>query len=265
MSTLQLLRTLVLPLALSVPTLVMAQHGGARGFHAGGGHFSGGHYGGGYSGWHGGYHGQGAYHGWNGGYHGGYGGYHGGYGGYWGYPQYGWGYPYYGFGWGFSIGFGWSPYSYWPAYPYGYYYGARTALPDYQRNDSCDYRYSCACPDDRQQNCNSLRPGPQSRRSVPRPYVNSSAGGSMTSKPVPNQTIEPPPPITEDDPRAMVLVANRPPLRRQAQNAIRTLRAMPPAARERWMASGKYDNLSTEEREALKNISDERALTEQTR
>src|SRR5436190_15709887 len=91
----------------ATPTILIAQHGTARGFHTAGFHGGGGtivygrHYGGGYYGGHGGY--------WPGGYYGG----HGHYGGY---SHYGWGYPYYGYGWGFSIGFGW-PYSYSPAYP----------------------------------------------------------------------------------------------------------------------------------------------------
>jgi hypothetical protein len=257
MRLLPFLRTLVLALVLSLATLVSAQHGMARGFHGGGGHFYGGHYGRGYSGWRGGYHGsQGAYGGW-------YGGRHGWYGGYWGYPYYGWGYPYYGFGWGISVGFAWSPYWYWPVdpysygygYDYGYEYGAWTGSPDYQRNSSCDFRYSCS--DQRMPDCDTSRPGPQARRSVPRPYVNSSAARPVISKPIPNPTVEPPPPIAVDDPRKMVLVDDSSPLRRETQNAVRTLRGMPPAARQRWIDSGKYDRFSPEEQAVLKNISDE--------
>jgi hypothetical protein len=37
------------------------------------------------------------------------------------------------------------------------------------------------------------------------------------------------------------------------RNAIRALRAMPPDARQRQLNSGRYDNLSPEERELLKN------------
>jgi hypothetical protein len=40
-------------------------------------------------------------------------------------------------------------------------------------------------------------------------------------------------------------------LRPVVRNAIRTLRAMPPEAQQRRLASGRYDNFSPEEREVL--------------
>jgi hypothetical protein len=42
--------------------------------------------------------------------------------------------------------------------------------------------------------------------------------------------------------------------RREVQNAIRTLQAMPPAARQRQINSGVYSSFSPSEREMLKTV-----------
>ena len=49
--------------------------------------------------------------------------------------------------------------------------------------------------------------------------------------------------------------------RREVRNAIRTLQAMPPAARQRQIESGIYSNFSPSEQLLLKNVS----LSSQTR
>jgi hypothetical protein len=247
----RLLSTLVLSVALgTVPALLFAQHSIGHGFRAGGfhagsgpGHFYGGHYGGGYYGGHIGYW-YGGYDGWHGGYHSGW------HGGYWGYPHYGWGYQYYGYGWGFNVGFGW-PYSYWPAYPYWYGNdGGTSDLPQYRHYSSCDYRYQCQCSHPDNVDCNSSRYAPQASRTVPRPPITSV--GSVKPKPVPSQS-------------AGEHATNQPPLRRDVRRALYALRAMPPAARQRWINSGRYNSFSPEERELLKQISDNRPLATTTR
>jgi hypothetical protein len=270
-----LLRALVVA-AVSValagtPELSFAQRGGFHGgggggFHGGGGGFhSGGGFGGGGGSFHGGggsgnFHGSGGF----GGYHGsGYGGFHSHSGSY-GYRHYGYrggsfyaygGYPFY-----FGINFGfwpyWGGYPYWYGYgpgwgPYGYssYYGPYSPYdaPDRDhRDDPCspDYRR----PDN---GCTDNSPG------MSRPN-----GESLPSKP--SKDIGP-----ETSPERNYVTTNfaeyRPVqpasgLRPVVRNAINALRAMPPAARERQVNSGRYNDFSPQERELLNSASQSLSL-----
>lgn len=244
-------------------------HGGGGGFHGGGGYHGGawgggGGYHGGYQGgaWGGGYRGGGwggGYHGanWGGAYRGGWGGWHGGYypwrggygwgGGYWGYPGWGWG------GWGFGIGvsFGWG--GYWPADPY---YAYAPAYPPYY---PCTLYYPYAY-------CVSANDPP----AAPAAYVSATSN----EQPAPAQFNGPesvaparPPNVTVMNasyrPGALTHAATsyRPPshaspqlgdLRPEVRNVILALRGMPPAARARQIASGRYSNLSPQELEFVR-------------
>jgi hypothetical protein len=221
-----------------VPTLVAAQPGMGHGFHAGRGFVVGGrgHIAGAYSvGHHGGYYGA------PGGY---YRALHRSY----------WGYPYVGFGPGFGVAFGWSPYSFWPAYPSGYGYSAWVAPPPppyYRYDTSCDYRYQCSRDDNKR--CNSSGCAPQASHSLPRVP----ATRAPETTPVPYQGVEPPDTDTADERYQIRTIGTRPTLRREVQNALATLRGMPPAARRRWIDSGRYNEFSPEERELLKKVSDD--------
>ena len=221
------------------PTLVAAQPGMGHGFHAGGGFHvgsRGGHISGGYAVGH------------RGPPHAGYFGVPGGY--YGGFHGSSWGYPRFGFGWGFSIAFGWTPYSFWPVYPYWYGYGAWVPSPYYRYDSSCDYRYQCSRDDN--ERCNSSGCAPVSR-SVPR--VPATRAPEMT--PSPYSGVEPPDTNTADEQYQIRTIGNHPTLRREVQNALQTLRGMPPGARRRWIDSGRYHNFSPEERELLKHVSDD--------
>lgn len=250
-------------LLLAAPVCFAGPHGGG-GFHGGGGGF---HGGGG-----GGYHGAsaaGAYHGggWGGGYHGGGyygGGYHGG--SYYGRGYYrgygwggGWGYP----GWGFGIGvsFGWGGYGgwggYWPAYPYSYpYYGYAPPCSAYY---PCYPYYSYPSP----------YYSPVSNPPVaPAAYVNT----ARAAQPAPAQYSAPEYQTVPMPPRSNAVTVMNVSYRRGAssystasysppkhtspqvseqrpavQNVIRALRAMPPAARERQLVSGRYNDFSPQE------------------
>ncbi len=235
------------------PQSVFAQHGGhggGAGFHGGGG------------GWHGagnGWHGGGG--GWHdGGYHGGWGG------GYWGYP--GWGY-----GWGFSIGFNWGSYAYpygygWAPSYYPYYYPYRYPYPYYvPADDQPGYASSYS----------SYGPGSNGYAYSSRPASSAYAANSATQ---PSST-----PASDGAPNVNYLTIHQashtrpahsptmravtpssyrpansatrqlPPLRPAVQNVIRALRAMPPDARQRQIDSGRYNNLSPQELELVKNAS----------
>jgi hypothetical protein len=240
------------------PTQALAQHGGhgggggfhgGGGFRAGGGHtiYGGGHY---------------------------YGGYHGG--GY-GWRSY-WGYPRYGYGWGFGIGFSWGPY--WPAYGYAYGYGPGWGAPynyypcayPYYPSSGCAYAYpypyngngggSAQDPDNGNGSGSAQDPGGNS-------YDNASA--KLSSLPAP-----------ENSPRAASVInvaastrrvstykadadtgaahyrlaftmEELPPARKEVQNVILALQAMPPDARQRQIDSGRYRNFSPEEINLLRS------------
>jgi hypothetical protein len=234
-------------------------HGGGGGSHGvggyggygGGGHFYGGYHGGGY-GWNGGY-------GWRG--------------GYWGYPRYG-----YGYGWGFGIGFSWGPY--WPAYRYAYGYGPGWGAPynyypcayPYYPSSGCAYAYpypyngngggSAQDPDNGNGSGSAQDPGGNS-------YDNASA--KLSSLPAP-----------ENSPRAASVInvaastrrvstykadadtgaahyrlaftmEELPPARKEVQNVILALQAMPPDARQRQIDSGRYRSFSPEEINLLRS------------
>jgi hypothetical protein len=255
---------MVLRVGLSIaPTLVAAQPGMGHGFHAGGGFHVGGGEGrvsGGYAVGHHGFPHTG-YYGAPSGYYGGHAvrhrgfphaGYYGVPGGYYGGPHGSyWGYPQFGFGWGFSIAFGWAPYSFWPAYPYWHDNGAWIPPPYYRYDTSCDYRYQCSRDDN--ERCNSSGCASQEAHSIPR----GPATRAPETPPVPYQGTEPPDTNTADEQYQLRTIGNRPPLRRKVQNALETLRGMPPAARLRWIDSGRYHKFSPEERELLKHVSDD--------
>ncbi len=281
---------------LAVPVCFAGAHGGGGGFHGGGGGgFHGGGGGGYHGGWGGGggYHGAsagsayhgGGYHGsgyYRGGYHGGgyyrgggyYGGYRGGYypargwyGGGWGYPGWGWG------GWGFGIGvsFGWGGYGgwggYWPAYPY-------SAYPYYGYAPACSAYYPCypyysspypyyapvsgqpAAPTAYVNTAPAEQPAPAQyntpeSRTVPMPprssavtvmnasYRPGTSSHTVTSYQSPSHTS---PQISELSPAV--------------QNVIRALRAMPPAARQRQLASGRYNDFSPQEMKFVRYAAD---------
>jgi len=90
----------------------------------------------------------------------------------------------------------------------------------------------------------AARYAPQAKNMVPRPPITTNA--SVKSGSVLNQSPE-------------MNAANRLP-RREVQNALNVLRGMPPASRQRWIDSGRYNSFSPEERDLLKHVSDERAL-----
>lgn len=245
---------------IAVPVWASAQRGGG-GFHGGGGGFHGGgggsfHGGGGFGGFHGnGGFGGGYRGGWGGGYGRGWGGYGHGWGGYghgwggygrgwggWGWG--GWGYPGWGWGWGLGFGWGWDPYYYGYPYayvpygyaPYGYGYAPYGYGPygyapndqNYDDNDQESYddppaqprRYYRENPDMNQQ---------QYQR--PAPSQSSGYVGSKPAGPVRLETKNP------------QVASARPAVR----NVIQALEAMPPRARRREIASGRYSTLSQRE------------------
>jgi hypothetical protein len=242
-------------------------HGGGGGFHGGGGYgggWHGGGYRGGYSGYRGGY---GGYGGWRGGYGGGYGGYYGGWrGGYRGYYG-GWGYPGYccGWGWGFgvSLNFGtawpyyygypyygypsgyYAPYSYYPYYPSYPYYG----YPYYYAPVNSPAGYAGPAPyQQASAGYQNLPRAPQPGSAVPRPAARSN---SLTLR---DALYRPPAAGTRNVASVSTVsyAANSvdhqlAQARPEVQNVARALRAMPPAARQHQIDSGRYDNLSPQE------------------
>jgi hypothetical protein len=219
-------------------------HGGGGGFHGGGGHygyagggqFYGGYHGGGY-GWHGGYYG------WRG--------------GSWGYPRWGYGY---GYGWGFSIGFNWAPYGF--GYPYAYGYGPWWGGPYYYSpyyypySVPPAYPYSYPNPNNGSGSVSAPDSGLNSHNNSPGRYSNSPNPSSMVNNvlapawPAPNYR-------TQSTASTVVVKSMRqiPPARREVQNVIEALRAMPPGARQRQIDSGRYSSFSPEERELLNSLS----------
>jgi len=241
-------------------------HGGGGGFHGGGGSFrGGGFYGGGH------YHSAG-YYGWHGG-HGGWGGGH-------------WGYPGYGYGWGFSIGFNWGPFWGGFGYPYGYaaapyyypyyypyaypYYvpAAPAGYVNYSSPSSNDNAYpsdqsSSYVPDGYsvQQSSTPAQQWstPARQSNVPTPRV-SPAANSVTIR---NASYTAPAPGYATRASAGPSSSYRPtstsrelPLRPEVQNVIRALRAMPPAARQRQIDSGRYSNLTPKELDIVRYAAD---------
>ena len=263
-------------------------HGGGGGFHGGGGGFHGG--GGGFDGggaFHGGgtFRGGGSFFGGRGGFGGGRGSFvgRGGFGGrggfrgrgfdgrgrfrgrggcgwrggYWGYP-WGWGF---GFDYGWPYGWGWGypyyGYSWWPPYSYDYpYYPPSYPPPDYSYPDN---GYGDTPPAD-------SRPSPRPNANGParpwRPPVPGGTSGPNDVNPgVPAD--EPSVPFRSDavmtasasDYRvAHTSLHQDPPLRPELQNAMRTLREMPPFARQREIETGRYSHFSPAEREFLSSL-----------
>ena len=233
-------------------------HGGSGGGYHGGGYYGGGHYHGG------GYYGGGHYHG---------SGYWGG-GGYWGYPGYGWGFSI-GFNWGpFSVGFGY-PYgyaaapSYYPYYyPYPYPYYVPAAPAGYVNNSSpsnSDNAYSSGQNDNYVPDNSYVQPSsaatqqwsaPARQSNVPTPRT-VPAANSLTIR---NASYTAPAPGyathasagTSSSYRPALTARQLPAPRPEVQNVIRALRAMPPAARERQIDSGRYSNLSPKELEFVR-------------
>jgi len=245
-----------------LPETAFAQRGG-HGSGGGGIHGGGGFHGVGGGGGHYSYSGGRAYVGYHsGGYNGGRGyyGYHGGYG--WG-GRYGWswGYPRYGWGWGWGLGFGW-PYWGW-GYPYGYYgYSPWYYAPEPNSYPNyCPPGYTCT------PNGNDDPPTPNSSPQTGtnpakpwRPSAGTPSTNYRTSK------------VTGVASRAPILSVDRitttpsnfrvahsttqqnPPVRPALQSAMRTLREMPPFAREREIETGRFSQFSAEEREILRNL-----------
>jgi len=264
-----LFATLVIALIMWAPQNVLAQRGGhgggGGGFHGGGGMAF--HGGGGGGGWHGG---GGSWHGGGGYYHGGgYYGHGGGYGwggGYWGYP-----------GWSFSVGFNWGPfwggygypyygYGYAPyyypyyypyAYPYPYYVPATPAAPaaytsaqnysDYQDNYAVEQSptpapaYQNAPPAQYQQEMQTA-PAPSSPTIRYASYAASSPHYAANAASRTSANVRP----------AAYTSQQLPSVRPEVQNVIRALRAMPPAARQRQIDSGRYSNLTAAELEFVR-------------
>lgn len=209
----------------TTPNLAFAQHAGHA--VAGGVHTSASGYA--YGGYHAGYGWHGAYGGWRGGY---------------------WGYPYY--PWGFSVGLGWAPYwGTYPYYSYGYYSPAGTGPYPYYYPYRPYYRSSspCRCP------CNGpSENSPSTHSRVPVPKVPSD-GKSPGIKLAIAEVIAPEADTRTDTGSHNSLAKSKqvmlPPPRREVQNVIRALLAIPPDARRRQINSGRYSDFTTEERELL--------------
>lgn len=230
-------------------------HGGGGGFRNGGGFHGGSAFrGGGFGAFHGGrsfggFSGRG-FGGYRGSFYRGYGGFYGGYRGYPGFYS-GWGFgvgfwPYWGgYPWyGYSPWWGYAPYAY--SYPYGYGYGYDPYdYPDrdYDRyprdrgrrdNRDCnDYRYNCPAP----QNTPKGDSAPAKPSSGP--STDSSSGANYL--------------IVNIRTPALPDSGNGEPLRPGLRNALVALRAMPPAARERQLESGRYAGFSSKDRKFLRN------------
>jgi hypothetical protein len=282
-----LLKTILL-LAVSVGLCAMPEgafaqrggRGGFGGFHGGGvGGFRGGSFGGFRGGSFGGFRaGFGRFHGPGfGGFRGpGFGGFRGGFGwrnGFWGFPRFG-----SGWGWGVNVGFGFGPYWAW-GYPYGYWpwWGPYAYSPDPDpysyddpssaddpsyRHSGCDYRYSDCSGDGRAPEHNSkpsdhTSPAKPSNsavlQSVPdRDYRASNSNDYRVT------THAQPAPANHDTVGYMFadLKTLQPSsqMRPAVRNVVQALRAMPPAARERQLSSGRYAGFSPEEKELLQEL-----------
>jgi hypothetical protein len=269
-SVLKVLCAVFVSLALGLTTEpLLAQrggHGGGGGFHGGGGGFHGGsggfHGGGGYGGFHGssGFHGGSGFRGgaFAGGFHGG--GFaprHGGFVpvrpgffpgrgffpgavgffpgrfGFGGFAPFGFGWGGWGFGLSFNFGGFWGP-AY--AYPYPYVPGW-VAPPCYYYPSPC-YVPSGYAPAD-----------PGSYRASNEDYPDNSPAeysNAEYSNPESTRYVGP-----SSQQLAETAIRQIPDARPELRNAIRALSGMPPAARERELATGLYAGLSTEERRVL--------------
>ena len=197
----------------------------------------------------------------HGGFHAGYhGGFYGGHGGYWGHSAYGYGVSFR-FGFGFGFGPFWGGYPYWfgygpwwgpPTYyyPYApYYYPAPNypgSPPGYQNPGS---QHRSAPPDSQTPDTDSAPPEPSStpapeelpaqddvriystayRPTVPSPYSSRHSGKKYQLTSYHNEKLPPQ-------------------MSRSVQNAVQTLRAMPPWAQQRWLNSARF---TPEERKLL--------------
>jgi len=217
------------------PHDAFAQRGGG---HMGGGGFHGGGFGGFHGGGFGGVRGGPAVGGFRGspGFYGRYGGWGGPWRGpYWGYPRYG-----YGFGWGLGLGFGFG-YPYYGYYPYYPYYYPYSYAP-------CSYPYSYPCY--------GAYPAPyyypNSYEGAANADPDNSPSDIRAGTPVPGANG---PGGTVNEYRAVDSDLQKLPMerRRIVQNAISTLRAMPPSARQRQFDSGRFSNFSPEELQLVKN------------
>jgi hypothetical protein len=259
-----------------LPQPALAQHGGhgrGGGFHGGGGggfHGRVGVYAGGHSGYGGHY-----YSGYRGGYYGGRG-YYRGRGSYgWGYGRGGryWGRGYgYGWGWGWGFGFGW-PYWGW-GYPYGYYYNPWYYAPN-------PYNSYSHYPDPDPNNGDD-DPPPAGPNAPPEPnqkvpikswglpspgedtananYANSNVAALAPRRPVISvDRIG----VTPSSFRTTRSIPDRSTtkwaapqpdaaLRPETQRALQRLREMPPFAREREIETGRYRQLSSEDKQILR-------------
>jgi hypothetical protein len=237
-------------------------HGGGGGFHGGGGGgFHGGGFGGGFHGGGGsGFHGGGFRGGNFGGFRGGFGGFHNGFGrgGFRGFRGdrffFGGGSP-----WFFGFDFGFAPY--WYGYPYAYGYGPwgpyAYSYP-YGDYDYYDYRYDPPDPGytpDYRHERPSNRDDRSPRNSNPNgqtPPAKPSNGAGQQSSTDPTFLLVKYTAGSGANHQLADSAAQLPSgLSAPVRNAIVLLRAMPPEARERWLNSGRYDNLSARERELL--------------
>ena len=269
-------------------------HAGGGGFHSGGGGFHssvGGFHGGGggFRGSVGGFRGGRSY-GYGGGRYGGYNGrgYFGGRGGY-GWRGRGWGYPGYGWGWGLGFGLGWG-WPYWDAYDYGYNPGWGYSYP--YNYPYCAPGYECPYygdygdddPPSSDYRPQSWRYGaPPSRRPAAEAPSAYSPGDTDYDSGRRILSIDRIAAIPENDPvvdsagqqqaSARVLSAERitatpssyhvampakrhdSALRPEMQNAMRALHEMPPFAREREIATGRYSQFSPQEKKVLRSVS----------
>jgi hypothetical protein len=219
-------------------------HGGSsNGWHGGGG--SGGWNGGGSNGWHGG--------GWNN-WHGGSGwgwggccsfnfsfGYYGGYPSYGYYPYYAYyPYPYYAYPYPYSY------YPYYPSYPPSYGYAPVAPTSGYQVQGSYQDQggYVTSGEDSGQQS-----PAEQPRSYVPQPTPRSSATTLRQAVYIPQASNSA---SAATSHYAASPTVKRIAVRPEVDNVVHALRGMPPAARQRAIASGQYSNLSSTEMEYVK-------------
>ena len=218
-------------------------HGMGGGFHVGGGGFH--HGGNGFSGFRGGF--------------------YGGHRGFGGYPGYG-----YGVSIGFGFGFGpyWGAYPYWYGYgpwwgpsayyPYNPYFYPDTTDPSYPPDcrNSPDYRHDDVPPSSSNPDSGN-DPAEPSSTPVPEasPDQDTVTTYSVAYRPMVSRARPEGSNAVENDYRLARSSAQQPlaGLRPAVRNAIQTLRAMPPWAQQRWLDSGRYYNLTTQERKLLKN------------
>lgn len=190
------------------------------------------------------------------------------FGGFRGYPGYGYGFfdfgffPYWGYPYWYGYGPWWGSYSYYD--PYGPYDpDDRDDSPYYRRHrdnrDRCDYRYEDTCKPNGEN-----RPAKPSNSRVPEGspdpnYVTTNLADQRSELSLADNRSAV---ISDPIVATTVVASNYQPgdspqlpsgLRPAVENVAQALRAMPPAARERQLNSGRYDSLSPEEREFLTN------------